>query len=449
MNRINDLVPALPRQAWTVLGGHAITAVGSGLTLPFLLVYLSSVRGISLGTAGLAVSTVALGGLCGNFAGGWLADRVGARRAVVVGLLLSAGGTAALALVTSSLPAFAATSIMGLGAGIIWPAEDALLATVVRPRQRPAVFSVRFAATNAGLGVGALLAAGMVDIAAPWTFSAIYVANAVAFLLYVPVLLLAVPEPDRAGDAENPAGPVRGGYRQVVRDRLFLSMWGLTALVVTVSYGQYHSSFPAFATGEGGISARALSLAFAVNTLTIVCAQLIVLRLMMGHRRTRGIMLACALWTVTWALTIAAGHVAGGIAVLLFALAMMFFALGETLFSPTVPAIVNDLATADLRGRYNGLFMLAWTTGFMVGPAVAGFGLEAGLGSVFFVLLIGACALTAVAARLLERRIPAAANLVADASADADEPEMLIEPVSQGLRVPPVPPVTEPGDEER
>jgi hypothetical protein len=46
-----------------VLAGDTMSAVGSGLTLPFFLVYLSRVRDIDLAVAGLALSTVALAGL--------------------------------------------------------------------------------------------------------------------------------------------------------------------------------------------------------------------------------------------------------------------------------------------------------------------------------------------------------------------------------------------------
>ena len=42
-----------------------------------------------------------------------------------------------------------------------------------------------------------------------------------------------------------------------------------------------------------------------------------------------------------------------------FAAANVAFALGETLVSPTLPAIVNDLAPDSLRGRYNGAYVLA------------------------------------------------------------------------------------------
>src|SRR5215208_2544508 len=79
--RVRSLVPALPRAAWVVLAGDAVSALGSGLTLPFLLVYLHQARGLDLGPASLAVATVAIAGLAGNPFGGALSDRVGARAA--------------------------------------------------------------------------------------------------------------------------------------------------------------------------------------------------------------------------------------------------------------------------------------------------------------------------------------------------------------------------------
>jgi MFS family permease len=57
---------------------------------------------------------------------------------------------------------------------------------------------------------------------------------------------------------------------------------------------------------------------------------------------------------------------------LAFAGAMVIFALGECLLSPTMPAIINDLAPPQAAGRYNGLGALAFTTGFLLGPAIGG-----------------------------------------------------------------------------
>src|SRR5438067_10274328 len=107
---MRTLVPELPRAAWTLLAGDLVSAVGSGLTLPFLLVYLHQVRGLGLGEAGLALSTVALAGLAGNPVGGSLADRIGPRATLAGGLAVCAGGSAWLAFVTRPWQAFAAAA---------------------------------------------------------------------------------------------------------------------------------------------------------------------------------------------------------------------------------------------------------------------------------------------------------------------------------------------------
>jgi MFS family permease len=89
---------------------------------------------------------------------------------------------------------------------------------------------------------------------------------------------------------------------------------------------------------------------------------------------------------------------------------MVIFALGECLLSPTLPAIINDLAPPECAGRYNGLGALAFTTGFLLGPAVGGEALGAGLGTGLFAILAAACAAAAAAALRLGRHLPAAAN---------------------------------------
>jgi hypothetical protein len=50
------------------------------------------------------------------------------------------------------------------------------------------VFSLRHASMNSGLALGALVVAAIASVGHPGTFTAIYVADAVAFLAFVPVL---------------------------------------------------------------------------------------------------------------------------------------------------------------------------------------------------------------------------------------------------------------------
>ncbi|HEU0337210.1 MAG TPA: MFS transporter [Gaiellaceae bacterium] len=412
MTGVRTLVPRLPRGAWLLLGGDALSAVGSGLTLPFLLVYLHQVRGIGLDLAGLALATVAAAGLVGNPVGGALGDRIGPRRTLALGLVLAAAGTASLAAVHSASHAFAAAALYGLGSAIAWPAQDALLATLVPPEQRSAAFSVRHATLNAGLGAGAVTAALAVSLASPSALPALFVLDALSTLAFVPLALRLrgrAPSVDKGpADATE-----RGGYREVLADRAFRRVLAVSALLVTAGYAQYHAAFPAYATGPGGLSPGVLGVAFAVNTFAVVTAQLVVLRLLGGRRRTHGIALVGVAWAGSWAIALAAGGLGGGLAgAVAFGMVMVLFAIGETLLSPTLPALVNDLAPDYLRGRYNGASAVSWSGGFLAGPALTGVAFSAGLANGLLLGFVGACSLAAAMALRLERRLPRQVNVV-------------------------------------
>ena len=412
MPRVRSLMPVLPRAAWVVLAGDAVSALGSGLTLPFLLVYLHQARGLELGPASLAVATVAIAGLAGNPLGGALSDRVGARAALAAGLVTAAAGSLALAAVSSPLQAFAACALLGVGAAVAWPALDALLAGLVTPEQRASAFALRHATLNVGLGVGALVAALVVAGASPEALARLYVVDAVSFAAFAVVLLAhrRLPRSHRAGRVAR----APGGYRVILGDRVFVRVWALTALLVSAGVAQYAAAFPAYATEVVGLDAGWLSLALAANTVTVVGAQLFTLRLLAGRRRTSALVLVAALWAAGWGVALAAGALMTGSAVpaALLTVTMVLLAAGETALAPTVPALVNELAPDALRGRYNGALALAFTTGFIAGPLLAGAAIASGLGAALPGALAATCGLAALAARRLRRHLPPALDAI-------------------------------------
>jgi MFS family permease len=354
-------VPALSRGAWLVLAGDAVSALGSGLTLPFGVIYLHAIRGIPLAAAGGAVSVLALTGFVGNPLGGWLADRIGPRSTVIGALAVAAAGTASIAAVHHIWQAFGAFALYGMGTCILFPAQDALLAVAVEAEQRSSVFSVRFATMNAGFGLGGLAAAVVIHHATASRFVTLYLIDAASFLAFIPLLVLlrgvgdrAVPEPGAdADEAGAPAGA--GGLRLIWRDAAFRRVWLLTMGLFVAGYAQLGTSLPAFATRRGGIHPGAVGVVFAANTLAIVVLQLPVLRLLAGRRRSTALAVACGCWAGSWAVVLGAGAAGSGVAaVAVFAGAAAVFGVGETFLSPALGPIVNDLAPDHLRGRYNG-----------------------------------------------------------------------------------------------
>ena len=367
--RRTPLIPALPRPARVVLGGDFISAVGSGLTLPCLFIYAHQVRELSDGVAGLVVATIALASLAGNPLGGAMADRWTAAAGIDDRPDGGRGRLVALAAARSAAALFGAAALLGLGVAMSWPAQDALLASLAGPAGRSAVFSIRHASMNAGLGLGALGAAAVVSVAHPGSFTAVYLADAASFLAFVPVLAR-LRLPAQPADAPAPAERPPASYRQVLRDRAFVRVWVLTALMVTVGFGQFQASFAGFATRPGGISPHGLGLAFAANTLTVMAVQLVVLRRLAGRRRTTGVALAAAAWAVCWAVVIVGGHFGGGAAAeAAFVTAMAVFAVGETLSPRRCRRSSTTSPRREAVGRYNGLGTLAFTVGFLLGPA--------------------------------------------------------------------------------
>jgi MFS family permease len=398
-----------------VLGGDFVSAIGTGLTQPCLFVYAHLVHHLSYAAAGLVVAAIAFASLAGNPLGGALADRWTPQRAAIVGLLTSAAGSVSIAFAGSAATLFAAACLFGLGASVTWPAQDTLLAGAAGPGGRSAVFSVRHATLNAGLALGALASAAIVSVTHPGSFTLVFFADAATFLAFIPVLArLRVPG-DRAGGpvaSQSKPRPVPGGYRQVLRDKAFRRVWALLALLVAISFGQFSSTFAGYATRPGGISTHGLSLAYAADMVTVVAMQLLVLRWLAGRRRTTAAALAATAWAASWAVVIAGGHLGGGTAAeAAFVMAMVIFALAETCFSPALSAVINDLAPPEAVGRYNGLGVLAFTAGFLIGPSAGSAVLGARGGGVFLALIV-MCLVAAAAALWLGRHLPAGVNLI-------------------------------------
>ena len=82
---------------------------------------------------------------------------------------------------------------------------------------------------------------------------------------------------------EHPAAT----YLEVLRRPAVWPLMLLGFLASFVGYSQLNVGMPAYARAVGEISTRGLGFAFASNTLVIVLLQLVVLRRIEGHRRTR------------------------------------------------------------------------------------------------------------------------------------------------------------------
>ncbi|GAA3523245.1 MFS transporter [Aeromicrobium panaciterrae] len=416
----------LPREGRLLLSVVAFQFIGTGLVLPFWVVYLHEIRGFSLDTVGLLMALLSLAGVVVVGPGGVVIDRIGARKTMIGSLMMAFSGQIVMAFAETIPVAVVGLSLVGASFGLSWPASQSMVATIVPSAIRPRYFGMNFALLNLGVGIGGIIGGLVADVDRPVTFQTMYLVEAASYLpatllLLGPLRHAGGPHRRELSEVEEQADAGGVGYLALLRRPGVLPLTLLSFVAAFIGYAQLNSGMPAYARAVSEVSTRALGWAFAANTLVIVLLQLLVLRRVDGHRRTRVVVVMAVMWAVSWMLLGATSWIPGTVgATLLVAGCASVFALGETLLQPTVPAMVNDLAPDHLRGRYNALNSAAFQAASVTGPPVAGLLIGRGLGDVWIGLLLAGVLLEiAVAVLWVEPQLPDVANGVREPTRQA------------------------------
>lgn len=402
---------ALPQrpEARRILIGTLLSAVGRGLTLPFLFIYLTDVRGLTDAQAGLVIGWYGVVTLALSPLGGTLIDRFGARRIVLPAFLIEAVGVGSLALVDSVSSAFGVATVVAIGGSAIWSGQATILASLTAEGERQRVFGLQFALHNLGIGVGGVISGAIVDTTRPGTFQTIYLVDALTYL--VPALiLLTLPEVGRRlapPVAEAVIGVAPSvGYLTVLRDRPFRRLVIFGLVLTTCGYAQIEVGFTAYAVRVAEVTPRVMAWALTANTVTIVFSQLLMIRRLERRSRSGALAAVGTVFATAW-LVLGAGGLLSETSAVIVALCVVscsaIFGFGETILSPTMPAITNALATDELRGRYNAISSMIFGVSGIVGPATAGPLIGTGGGIIWVCLVIGGCLVASLLALSLRR----------------------------------------------
>ena len=399
---LRRLDPHLPRQVWLVQVGGVVNSLGNGIVLPFIVIYLHNVRGISFAQAGLALAFGAVAALAAGLVAGSTVDRIGGRNTLLLGLVLQAAAFLMFPLIREPWHAFALLALEGAGTSCFWPGQSTLLARLTPADDRHSAYALQRISMNLGIGLGAVVGGLIATTSDPSSFTRLFLLDAATFLVFV-FVLSTIREP-RPTEAEEQAHD-RSGYGAVFRDRSFLGLLGLNVLFVAVGY-EVFALLPPFAKNYADVSERWVGFIWLANTLLIVLIQLPVSKALEGRRRMVALALMNILWAVAALIVLAAGQLLNGTtAALVFITATMVFGVGETLQGPTQAPLVADLAPDHLRGRYFGLSAMSWSAGGILGPAVGGV-LLGWHPLAVWPIAAAVCIFSAAGCLLLERRLP-------------------------------------------
>ncbi|WP_119729624.1 MDR family MFS transporter [Thermomonospora amylolytica] len=349
---LHDRVGGMPRPFWVLWAGTLINRLGT-MVEPFLGLYLTETRGLTLGQAGLVLSLLGLGSVFAQIIGGALADRIGRRATLVLAMTLNAAGLLALGY-AQGLPAIMASALLlGLVLDMFRPASAAMVADLISPAERPRAFGLLFWAINLGFAVAMVLGGTLARAGYLWLFWA----DAITCLVFGVLIWRAVPE-TRARRPRAEREP--GGFLDVLRDPVMVG-YTLVTLAYTFVLMQAFTTLP-LAMRADGLSAQAYGLAVAVNGVLIVLLQPVVNGWLTRRDHSRVI--------VTGLLVVGAGTAlyTAASALWAYAAAVAVWTLGEIAVAAVGQAVVADLAPEHLRGRYSALWGVAWSGGFLLAP---------------------------------------------------------------------------------
>ncbi|MFD7987940.1 MFS transporter [Kitasatospora indigofera] len=335
----------LPPTVWTLFAGSIVNRLGY-LVTPFLVFFLAA-RGVTGSETSYVLGALGAGNLLGPAVGGLLADRIGRRPTMLIGLLGAAAAQGAL-YVAPGVPTMAAAALLLSAAGAtVGPAAYALMADAVDAERRRRAYAL----FGWGVNIGTAAAGVLGGYLAEHGYRLLFAVDAGTVLVYALVVVTRLRE---AGPvAKAPAGGRDGvGYGLVLRDGLLMALLPLFGVQLFV-YSLTEVALP-LAVRDSGLSPAVYGAMAAVNALLVVGVQPFATAWL---ARLPQLPVQCAgsvLIAVGVALTGLADSIAG------FAFSVVVWSLGEACVAGIAAAVVADLAPEHARGRYQGAFSWVW-----------------------------------------------------------------------------------------
>ncbi|MEG0261084.1 MAG: MFS transporter [Lysinibacillus sp.] len=351
----------MPKSVWLLIIGMLINTVGNSFLWPLNAIYMHDYLGKSLAVAGFVLMLNSAAGVLGNLLGGYLFDRIGGYKSIMLGIFLTVATLICLT-IWHDWPQYVWLLIaLGFSSGIVFPNMFAL-AGKVWPEGGRKTFNAMYLAQNVGVAIGPALAGLVADS----SFDHVFIVNLCMYVLLLSLALFTYKRFDVTGTERKKVST----ERKLVVDKA--PLYGLLILssslvLCWLAYSQWSATISSY-TQDLGLSLKQYSLLWTINGLLIVVAQPLIRPLVRHWENHLKRQLVFGLVLVA----ISFGIVAFADDFKMFAAAMIVLTFGEMFYTPVMPTIANQLAPEGKQGFYQGIINSAATGGRMIGPLVGG-----------------------------------------------------------------------------
>lgn len=185
------------RALYGIMAAVFVSGTGIGSLLPILPLFLRE-RGASYSLVGVIVGAALAAQAIGQWPAGWLAERIGRREMMVVGLLVAAAASLMFLFPLSVEWLVVVRFVQGLGFAAAAPAEIAAVADVVPPDELGRAYGWVSAARQSGIIVGPAIG-GLLAVFGRWT---VFAATGIALAGAALVAALTIPKSPRRARAD-------------------------------------------------------------------------------------------------------------------------------------------------------------------------------------------------------------------------------------------------------
>lgn len=325
---------------------------GFFMVIPLISVHYVDGLGWAATSIGLALALRQLVQQGFTLIGGMVADQIGVKQLICMGLVIRIIGFGLMAW-ASSLPILLLSTILaGLGGAMFEAPRLAAVAALTLPEERQRYYSLSGALAGIGMALGPFLGSLLLHI----DFATVALVGAACFTLNLIQMLIMLPQ---VRVATNP-GSLGHGLKLVWHDRVFV-FYTLLMMGYWFMWVQISISVPLLVMRITD-SSDTIGIVYTINAFTAVVLQYPLIRLMARFMRP---MLALILGVGLMTLAMGSAIIANSYPALLVSVVM--FSLASALVQPLQQTVSASLANPAALGSFFGFASLALAIGGGIG----------------------------------------------------------------------------------
>lgn len=377
-----DAYSGHPHEVWILAILTLINRMGT-MVVPFLAVYLTTIKGFSLEQAGYLMACFGVGSLAGSFLGGKLSDQFGAKQVLTWTLLISGIFLISIQWADSFMDFAILIFFTSLFGDAFRPAFMSYLGSFVSKDQTARTMALTRLAINLGMTaapmLGGFLATGY---GYKWLFWIDGITCILAALYFMYASRNWASKGSVHGGKEITKAQSENGVPPY-RNRAYM-LFLLATFLMGFCFIQWFHTIPVFLKTKWGFDERIIGIMMGLNCIIISLIEMPIVHVLEQKSKVRlAILIGLICFTLSFTPFLFPG------ALWLCFLAVGFFTFGEILFLPFNNAIPFNVSDDSNRGSYMSWYWMTWSLASILGPLVGltfsgKFGFEA-----FWIFVIG------------------------------------------------------------